>query len=89
MRITVTRTGGFGGLTRRAVLDTSGRPDADELTTLVRDALAQSHEERPVGVPDGFSYEIEADGAPGYCADPRLTEAQSTLISRVLKEGSA
>ena len=89
MRITVIRTGGFGGLTRRATLDTDGRPDHAELATLAEQAVAEGHrDERPVGVPDGFHYEIEADGAVAYCADPRLSEAQRTLISRVLKEGA-
>ncbi|MCF6521710.1 protealysin inhibitor emfourin [Streptomyces sp. JJ36] len=89
MRITVIRTGGFGGLARRATLDTAGRADAAELDSLAKTALAEGHrEERPVGVPDGFHYEIEADGETSYCADPRLTEAQRTLITRVLKEGA-
>lgn len=88
MRITVTRSGGFGGITRRASLDTSGRNDADELASLARSALAEGRGERPMGVPDGFQYEIEADDTTGYCADPRLTTSQSKLISRVLKEGS-
>jgi hypothetical protein len=39
-------------------------------------------------VPDGFSYEITVDGKTVYCADPRLTEEQRKLISRVLKEGA-
>jgi hypothetical protein len=89
MHITVIRTGGFGGVTRRATLDTDARSDSEELAELTRRALAQGHrDERPVGVPDGFHYEIEADGAVAYCADPRLSEAQRTLISRVLKEGA-
>lgn len=89
MRITVIRTGGFGGLTRRAVLDTDELPDSGELTSLFETAVAEGHrDERPVGVPDGFHYEIEADGATAYCADPRLTDAQRTLISRVLNEGA-
>jgi len=89
MRITVIRTGGFGGLTRRATLDTEGRPDASELASLSEQAVAEGHHgERPVGVPDGFHYEIEADGAVAYCADPRLSEAQRALITRVLREGT-
>ncbi|MBA0049900.1 hypothetical protein E0L36_03000 [Streptomyces sp. AJS327] len=88
MRITVTRTGGFGGLTRRATLETTGREDADELSGLAQRALTEGHGERPLGVPDGFHYEIEAEGSTGYCADPRLSEAQQRLISTVLREGS-
>ncbi|MDH6434249.1 hypothetical protein M2158_002726 [Streptomyces sp. SAI-144] len=42
----------------------------------------------PSGVPDGFSYEITVDGRTVYAADPRLTEEQRELISKVLKEGA-
>lgn len=88
MRITVTQTGGFAGLTRRATLETSDHPDAAELASLARSALAEGRGERPSGVPDGFQYEIEADGSTGYAADPGMGDAQSELIKRVLKEGS-
>ncbi len=89
MRITVIRTGGFGGVARRASLDTEDLPDSAELTSLAEQAVAEGHHgERPVGVPDGFHYEIEADGATAYCADPRLSGAQRTLITRILKEGA-
>ncbi|MFG3257920.1 protealysin inhibitor emfourin [Streptomyces sp. NPDC048172] len=87
MNITVIRTGGFGGLTRRATLDTAGRADAAELAALARDSLVQGRGQRPMGVPDGFHYEIVVDGNTAYCADPRLTESQSALITKVLKEG--
>jgi hypothetical protein len=88
MRITVSRTGGFGGRPRWAELDTEGRDDAADLAATAREALADGHEERPVGVPDGFSYEIRAEGVTRFCADPRLTEAQRSLITRVLNEGA-
>lgn len=42
----------------------------------------------PIGVPDGFSYQITVDGKTVYCSDPRLTDEQRKLISRVLKEGA-
>ncbi|WP_158709591.1 protealysin inhibitor emfourin [Streptomyces sp. NRRL S-15] len=42
----------------------------------------------PAGVPDGFRYRITVGDLAVDCADPRLTEAQRTLISRVLKEGA-
>ena len=42
----------------------------------------------PVGVPDGFSYQVTVDGRTVYCSDPRLTDEQRALISRVLKEGA-
>lgn len=87
MRIRVRRTGGFAGIERQAEVETSGRTDADEWRALAEQALAAGQSAPPVGVPDGFSYEITVDGRTVYCADPGLTQEQRTLISRVLKEG--
>lgn len=88
MRITITRTGGFGGLTRRATLDTTGRADAAEIAALAEETAAQGLDVQPLGVPDGFHYEIVIDGKTTHAADPRLTESQSELVRRVLKEGA-
>ncbi|WP_433856248.1 protealysin inhibitor emfourin [Streptomyces kronopolitis] len=88
MRIHVHRTGGFSGVDRRAEIDTSDRDDADDLRSLADKAVATARSEPPTGVPDGFSYRITVDGRTVYCADPRLTDEQRTLISKVLKEGS-
>lgn len=88
MRIHVRRTGGFAGIERHKEVDTSGRPDAHEWQALAEKALAAGHSTRPIGVPDGFSYEITVDGKTVYAADPRLTEEQRELISKVLKEGA-
>lgn len=84
MRISVIRTGGFGGIARRAALETS----ESELAELARLALEEGRATRPIGVPDGFHYEIEVDGQARYCADPRLTDAQRSVITRVLREGA-
>ncbi|NEA61160.1 protealysin inhibitor emfourin [Streptomyces sp. SID12488] len=88
MLIQVRRTGGFAGIERCAEVDTSGRPDAAEWHALADQAIASGGGTPPDGVPDGFSYEITVDGKTVYCADPRLTEEQRKLISRVLKEGA-
>jgi hypothetical protein len=88
MRIQVRRTGGFAGIERHKEVDTSGRPDAHEWRALAEQALAAGRGTRPIGVPDGFSYEITVDGRTVYAADPRLTEEQRELISKVLKEGA-
>ncbi|GAA3235059.1 hypothetical protein MTQ10_12790 [Streptomyces sp. XM83C] len=88
MRITVRRTGGFAGIERHAEVDTAGRPDAEEWRALARRVLAAGAGAPPTGVPDGFSYRITVDGQTVYCADPRLSEDQRELISRVLKEGA-
>ncbi|MGW0883836.1 protealysin inhibitor emfourin [Streptomyces sp. NPDC002671] len=88
MQIQVRRTGGFAGIERFAEVDTSGRADADEWQALAGQAVADGRGTPPVGVPDGFNYEITVDGHTVYCADPRLTDEQRKLISRVLKEGA-
>ncbi|MGW7055739.1 protealysin inhibitor emfourin [Streptomyces sp. NPDC054887] len=88
MRIGVRRTGGFAGIERYAEVDTSGRTDAAAWRALAEEAVAAGRGTPPVGVPDGFSYQITVDGRTVYCADPRLTEAQSRLITQVLKEGA-
>ena len=62
MRIEIRRTGGFAGIERRAEVETSGRPDADDWHTLAERCLAAAHDSPPAGVPDGFSYRITVDG---------------------------
>ncbi|MFC7305628.1 protealysin inhibitor emfourin [Streptomyces monticola] len=88
MRIQVKRTGGFAGIERHAEVDTAGRLDAHEWHDLVEQAVAQGRGTPPIGVPDGFSYQITVDGRTVYCSDPRLTEPQRQLITRVMKEGA-
>ncbi|WP_395360532.1 protealysin inhibitor emfourin [Streptomyces sp. YH02] len=83
MRIRVRRTGGFAGIERSAEVEATG-PEWESLATAVLAEEAQAAR----GVPDGFSYEITIDGRTVRCADPRLTDAQRTLVTRVLKEGA-
>ncbi|MFJ4711802.1 protealysin inhibitor emfourin [Streptomyces sp. NPDC088785] len=88
MRIHVSRTGGFAGIERHAEIDTAGRTDSHEWHDLAEKALAGGPATPPAGVPDGFHYTITVDGRSVHCADPRLTDEQRRLISRVLKEGA-
>ncbi|MCX3058614.1 protealysin inhibitor emfourin [Streptomyces beihaiensis] len=89
MRIHVTRTGGFAGLSRHAEVDTSGRADAPQWHALADRALADGRGTPPKGVPDGFQYTITVDDdRTVYCADPHLTDEQRQLVSRVLGEGA-
>ncbi|MEU3215887.1 protealysin inhibitor emfourin [Streptomyces sp. NPDC006971] len=88
MRIQVSRTGGFAGIARNGEVDTAGRADAAEWEALAESALAAGRGSPPRGVPDGFQYRITVDGRSVHCADPRLTDAQRALVSRVLKEGA-
>ncbi|GGS82272.1 hypothetical protein GCM10010222_24550 [Streptomyces tanashiensis] len=83
MRIRVRRTGGFAGIERSAEVEVSG-PEWESLSSTV---LAESGGDSR-GVPDGFSYEITVDGTTVRCRDPHLTDAQRTLVTRVLKEGA-
>ncbi|MFH7600547.1 protealysin inhibitor emfourin [Streptomyces racemochromogenes] len=90
MKIEVVRTGGFAGIERRAEVDTSGRPDEQEWAALALLALRPDPRaaEGPGGVRDGFSYRITVDGRTVSCHDPHLSDAQRSLITRVLKEGA-
>jgi hypothetical protein len=88
MRIQITRTGGFAGRTRRAEVDTAGRPDAQQWHALAEEALASGRGAPAPGVPDGFHYAITVDGRTVHAADPHLSDAQRDLISRVLSEGA-
>ncbi|WKX70252.1 protealysin inhibitor emfourin [Streptomyces sp. XD-27] len=89
MRITVIRSGGFAGITRRAELDTTDRPDARHVEALAHQALETDQGAAPRGVPDGFRYEITVDGSrTAHCADPHLSDAQRELVRTVLKEGA-
>ncbi|MFP3991268.1 protealysin inhibitor emfourin [Streptomyces sp. E11-3] len=88
MRIQVKRTGGFAGFDRHAEVDTAGRHDAHRWHALAEEAAAAARGTPPVGVPDGYSYQITINGRTVYCADPRLTEPQRKLITWVLKEGA-
>ncbi|OON80861.1 protealysin inhibitor emfourin [Streptomyces tsukubensis] len=87
MRIQVTRTGGLAGIKRQAAVDTAVMPDAPDWHALADDALKEGPGGPPLGVPDGFHYEITVDGESIHTAEPRLSEAQRQLVARVLKEG--
>ncbi len=69
-------------------MDISGRPDAEEWQALAGRVLASGRSVPSVGIPDGFSYEITVGGRTVYTADPRLTDDQRELVTRVLKEGA-
>jgi hypothetical protein len=88
MRIQVRRTGGFGFTPPGGEYNTTTPPDAHEWHALAERAVAAGHSAPSTGVPDGFHYEITVDGKTVHTADPRLTDDQRELISRVLKEGA-
>ncbi|MFI7499269.1 protealysin inhibitor emfourin [Streptomyces sp. NPDC049687] len=90
MRIRLIRSGGLLGMPRRAEADTSDRSDGAELERLAHEVLAET-EARPSsapGVPDGYQYTLTVDdGPPAEFTDPGLTDAQLSLVERVLGEG--
>ncbi|MER5478089.1 protealysin inhibitor emfourin [Streptomyces sp. NPDC002734] len=91
MRIEVTRSGGFAGLVRRALVDTDGLDDAEEWHRLAEAALADGAGPSPAesSVRDGFRYEIAVDGSPGVeVGEQDLTPAQRDLTARALAEGT-
>jgi len=91
MRIEVTRSGGFAGMVRRAVVDTAGLPDADEWHRLAEAALADgAAPAHPASrVRDGFHYTITVEGRGGVeGAEHDLTPPQRTLAARALAEGA-
>jgi hypothetical protein len=88
MRIEVTRSGGFAGLSRHAVLDTADHPDAGHLHALAEAALAPPPPDERRAARDGFTYLLTVDGRTVECADPHLTPPQRELISAILGEGA-
>ncbi|MQA98511.1 MAG: hypothetical protein GEV11_29410 [Streptosporangiales bacterium] len=86
MNITVTRSGGLGGLIRRASVDTGGRGDAAAWQELVRRArLDAAPAYRPA--PDRYVYDIEVDGRSYRVGEADLGGPMAELVDRVLAEG--
>jgi hypothetical protein len=90
MIVTVTRTGGFAGLTTHGELDTASEPDAAEVEAAVHSLAGRSlGTGRPQ--PDRYVYRLEvrntADAPPTHhtIAEQDVDESTAWLLGRVLK----
>jgi hypothetical protein len=92
MIVSVTRSGGFAGLTRRGEIDTAGQPDADRLEDAIR-ALAAKDLGSGRPQPDRYVYRLEvrdADAAQHTVptvhtvAEQDVDETTAWLLDRVL-----
>lgn len=86
MKISVTRSGGFAGITRRAEVDTDQRPDAGDWKHLV-DRADLSDRGHPPGKPDRYVYRIDVDGRTAHVGEADLDEPTRALIDRVFAAG--
>ena len=90
MLIEVSRSGGVAGMTRRGVVDTDGRDDAE-----VWVALASAAQPVPTpsfesaAVRDGFTWSIRVDAQHTVLGDGALTGPLRELAERTLREGRA
>ncbi|TCC15369.1 protealysin inhibitor emfourin [Kribbella sindirgiensis] len=67
MIVSVTRSGGFAGLTKHGELDTSDQPDADRLEAAVQELVAKDlGTGRPQ--PDRYVYRLEVRDSPDDAA---------------------
>ncbi|MEU4191479.1 protealysin inhibitor emfourin [Kribbella sp. NPDC026611] len=89
MIVTVTRTGGFAGLTTQGSLDTSAEGDADRL-----EAAVQALSGKDLGTgrpqPDRYVYKLEvrdaadSDATHHTVAEQDVDETTAWLLDRVL-----
>lgn len=86
MRIEVTRSGGFAGITRRAVVETDGRSDAADWVSLAERADVPPEPEPEPPVADGFTWSIRLDTTLVVLGDRRLEGPLRELAERALRE---
>jgi hypothetical protein len=85
VEISVTRSGGFAGLTRRASVDTDRLPDAEHWQAVLgRIGLAGLPASRPR--PDRFVYTIEIDGQVARIGEADMTGALRELVDMVMEQ---
>lgn len=93
MRIEVTRSGGFAGLTVRAEVDTDLVPDGEVLVALATDSgWSDGATPEPADDTNGlerdvFVWRIAVDSRPAVLTDTALSGAIRDLAERTLAEG--
>lgn len=86
MLIEVSRSGGVAGMTRRGVIDTDARDDAEGWVALAGQALPiPASAAEPV--PDAFTWSIRLDTEQTVLGDGALTGPLRELAERALREG--
>lgn len=87
MIVTVTRTGGFAGMTRTGELDTAAVPDGRQVEQAVRRIdPAQVPDNQPQ--PDRYRYRVVAEGTELSVAEQDLDRDSDLawLVDRVLRQ---
>lgn len=88
MLIEVSRSGGVAGMTRRGVVDTDAREDADVWVALaVRSQPVPTPAPAAEPVRDGFTWSIRLDAEHTVLGDGALTGPLRELAERTLREG--
>ena len=87
MIVSVTRSGGFAGLTKQGELDTSDQPDADRLEAAVQELVAKDlGTGRPQ--PDRYVYRLEVRDADDVTqhtvAEQDVDATTAWLLDRIL-----
>ena len=87
MIVTVTRTGGFAGMTRTGELDTAAVPDGRQVEQAIRRIdPAQVPDNQPQ--PDRYRYRVVAEGTELSVAEQDLDRDSDLawLVDRVLRQ---
>ena len=83
MRVTVTRSGGFAGMVRRAEIDSADHPAVASLI----DDVSLDEVPEPTGQPDRFVYDIEIGDRSAQVGESDLHGPLRDLVDHVMTHG--
>lgn len=86
MKITVTRSGGFAGLTRVWSVEVSNHPDGEQWKELI-DRLPWDQNDPTSEEPDRYSYRVRCDRNEATISERGLTGPWRELLDRVRQTG--